>query len=200
MVYNLGGNPLLLLDNRELPEEALPNYEHPLWINGDWRDIVNRVILAPHADREVRRRTEEILSEFDLDVPIEEFRIGRSDITSSRGYQAELVGPDNYSSSFRYYSRHRQEFLDNTNWDQCESVDLVLFNPRGQQKPRSTIGEHYRNFDREPSFDEYHHDRLRYEVKVTRIYPDGTKERHLNDYAEYSELLSQHSLGRTRLT
>lgn len=200
MVYNLGGNPLLLLDSRELPEEALPNYEHPLWINGDWEDIVNRVILAPRADREVRRRTEKILSEFDLDVPIEESSIGRSDITSSREYQAELVGTDNYSSSFRYYTRHRQDFLDNTDWDQCESVDLVLFNPRGQQNPRSTIGEHYRNFDGEPSFDEYHHDRLRYEVRVTRIYPDGTKEHHLNDYAEYSELLSQHSLERTRLT
>jgi len=73
--------------------------------------MVNRVILAPRADREVRRRTEEILSEFDLDVPIEESSIGRSDITSSRDYQAELVGPDNYSSSFRYYTRHRQDFL-----------------------------------------------------------------------------------------
>jgi len=45
MVYNLGGNPLLLLDSRELPEEALPNYQHPLWINGDWEDIVNRAFV-----------------------------------------------------------------------------------------------------------------------------------------------------------
>lgn len=126
--------------------------------------------------------------------------MSRSDFTSSRGYQAELVGPDNYSSSIRYYAHHRQEFLKNTDWGQCESVDLVLLNPRGQRNPRNVIGEHYRNFDGEPRFEEYHHDKLRYEVRVTRIYPDGTKEHHLNKYAEYSELLSEYSPGTTGLT
>lgn len=56
MVYNLGGNPLMLLNNQELPEEFLPNYEHPLWINEDWEDIVNRIIIAPHADKKVKRK------------------------------------------------------------------------------------------------------------------------------------------------
>jgi hypothetical protein len=181
---NRGGNALFRTDGLEFNEEHIPE-DNPEVINipANQDDLIERVILAPEATDEVRSQVESDLEDADLDVPVVPSRLNSSD-RPSRGYVARLAGADNYGGREDYLEGLFHGFVEETDWDTWETVDVVQINRKGHLSPRDVFLELYRYEDHGPDREVYGHDHLQYEVRAHR-YRNGEHETtYLNDHAE----------------
>jgi len=181
---NRGGNALFRTDGLEFTEEHIPE-DSPEVINisANQEGIIERVLLAPEATDEDRSQVESDLDAAGLDVPVVESRL-YSDDPPSRGYEAILAGADNYGGREEHLQEVFDDFVEETDWNTWETIDVVQINQKEELSPRNIFLELYRYPDGGPDREVYGHDHLQYEVRAHR-YRDGEyDDTYLNDYAE----------------
>lgn len=184
---NRGGNALFRTDGLEFTEEHIPE-DNPEVINisANQEELIDRVILAPEASNDVRSQVESDLGDADLDVPIVDSRLNSNE-RPSRGYVARLAGADNYGGQEDYLEELFHDFVEKTDWDTWETVDVVQINPKGNLSPRNVFLELYRYENQGPDREVYGHDHLQDEVRAHRYRDDEHETTYLNDYAEETE-------------
>lgn len=192
-LYNKGGNPVYFVDGREYPEEMLPDRDEAAYLQGSHQKIINRVILAPNADSEVRRLAEDVLENYSLDIDIVESQLAGRPISQTHAYAAELGATDNYGGDPEHLNETVDGFLNNTNWQRWETVDIVMVCWKGRPFPRRTFVECYRHSSMEPQFElsEYSHHNPIYEIRAYRYHSDEGKaiERYFNSNTKETEKL-----------
>jgi len=183
-IANRGGNPTLWLNGREWTEDMLPD-DHPenVHLKGDLDSLINRVLIAPEADDEIRNEVEETLQNHSINAEITDSKL-EDDVEFSGEYMAELVGPTNYSGSGEYLDFTIERWLDLTDWDEWSTVDVVQINQQNNREARRTLVELYRYRDGGPDFETYGQDHLEYQILAHRFEENGRTEYFENEWAE----------------
>ena len=178
-LYNKGGNPVYFADGREYPEEMLPDRNDSANLQGNHKEIINRIILAPNANSEVRILVEDVLNDYNLDIDIVESQLTGEPISQIHEYGAELGATDNYGGDPEYLNETVDGFLNNTDWEQWETVDIVMVCWKGRPFPRWTFVECYRHSSTEPQFklSDYSHHNPVYEIRAYRYQAGNEKAR-----------------------
>ncbi len=109
----------------EFTEKHIPE-DNPEVINvpANQEGPIDRVILAPEANNDVRSQVESDLEDADLNVPVVDSRLNSNE-PPSRGYVARLAGADNYGGREDYLEGLFHDFVEETDWEIWETVDVV---------------------------------------------------------------------------
>lgn len=183
VLANRGGNPVLWTDNRETPPELRP--DNPEYINlpADMDALINRVILSPDAGNEVRVQVEETLDEYNVTAPVVPSRL--TDPSAHHDtYDAELGGAANYEGNEDHLNDVIKRFIEGTDWDIWNTVDVIQLNQHGNLWPRTTFVECFRYVNEPPERSEYGQEHLNYEIRVHRVVNGEHQDTFLNEFAE----------------
>ncbi len=183
ILANRGGNPTIQIDGRETPSETIPDNPEYINLRADLDALINRVILSPRADDEVRIQVEETLDEYDVTAPVVSSQLTDSSVHHDT-YDAELGGAANYEASEEYLNRVIEGFFQKTDWDIWNTVDVVQLNQQGELHPRTTFVECFRYVDDPPERLEYGQEHLNYEIRVHRVVNGEYQDTFLNEIAE----------------
>ena len=168
ILTNRGGNPTIWTDGRETPPEMRPDNESHIRLSADMDALINRVILSPEADEEVRMQVESTLDEHGVSAPVVPSRRTQPDAHYDT-YDAELAGAANYEENTEYLDEIIKCFVKETNWDVWNTVDVVQLNQYGNLNPRWMFIECFRYTDESPERTMYGQEHLDYEVRVHRV-------------------------------
>ncbi|WP_232703511.1 hypothetical protein [Halobacterium wangiae] len=185
VVVNRGGNPLLRTDGREIPPEARPDNPGHINLSADMGALINRVVLSPDADDEVRVQVEETLDEHGVTAPVVPSRLTDPSAHSDT-YDAELGGAANYEGSEAYLDTLIERYVEETDWDIWGTVDVIQLNQREELRPRTMFVECFRYVDDPPERSEYAQEHLNYEIRAHRVVDGEYQDTFLNDAAEES--------------
>lgn len=183
VLANRGGNPILWTDGRETPAEMRPDNPGHINLPADMDALINRVILSPGADEEVRMEVEETLDEYDVTAPVVPSRLTNPSVHYET-YDAELGGAANYEASEEYLERVLERFIEETDWETWNTIDVVQLNQHENLHPRTTFVECFRYVDDPPECAEYGQEHLNYEIRVHRVVNGEYQFTFLNDFAE----------------
>ena len=183
VLANRGGNPILWTDGRETPPEMEPDNPGHINLPAKMDALINRVILSPDADEGVRSMVEETLDEYGVTAPVIPSRLDDPSAHQDT-YDAELGGAANYEASEEYLDEVINRFVEETDWDIWDIVDVVQMNQHGKLHPRTTFVECFRYVDDPPERSGYGQEHLNYEVRVHRLVDGDYQDTFLNDTAE----------------
>lgn len=190
VLVNRGGNPVTFLDGRETSKEMIPDNSGAIYLSADMDALINRVILAPGADEEVRVQVEETLDEYGVSAPVVPSRLTNSS-TNHDTFEAELSGAANYGGNEEYLKGLFHGYVEETDWDVWSTVDVVQLNQKGNLHPRTMFIECFRYSGDPPDRTEYCQEHLNYEVRAHR-YEDGEwVNTFWNDAAEETDGLNE---------
>ncbi|ELZ29014.1 hypothetical protein C474_13969 [Halogeometricum pallidum JCM 14848] len=190
VLVNRGGNPVTFLDGRETPEEMIPDNSGAIFLSADMDALINRIIIAPDADEEVRVQVEETLNEYGVSAPVVSSQLANPP-THHDTYDAELGGAANYGGSEEYLEDLFHEYVEETDWDVWSTVDVVQLNQKGNLHPRTMFIECFRYTGDPPDREVYCQEHLNYEVRAHR-YEDGEwVNTFWNDAAEETDGLNE---------
>ncbi len=102
-------------------------------------------------------------------------------------YDAELGGAANYEASEEYLEDVINRFVEETDWDVWNTVDVVQLNQRGRLHPRLIFVECFRYMDDPLDRSEYGQEHLNYEVRAHRVVDGEYQDTFLNELAEETE-------------
>lgn len=168
MLANCGGNPMVRTDGRKTQPEMMPDNPGHINIPADMDALINRVILSPDADEGIRSDVQEILDEYGVSAPVVPSR-SADPSAHHESYDAELGGTANYDASVKHLDDAMGCFIEETDWDVWNTVDVVQLNQRGNLYPRSIFLECFRYVDDPPDQSEYGQEHLDYEVRAHRV-------------------------------
>jgi len=186
VLTNREGNPIIRTDGQELPPESRPDNPSHVNLSADMDALINRVILSPKADDELRDQVEVTLDEHGVSAPVVSSRL--DDPTAHQEtYDAELGGAANYEASEEYLEDLINRFVEETDWDVWNTVDVIQLNQRERLHPRTIFVECFRYVDDPPNRSEYGQEHLNYEVRAHRVVNREYQDTFLNDTAEATE-------------
>ena len=186
VLTNQGGNPIIRTDGQEMPDEMRPDNPPHINLSADMDALINRVILSPEADDEVRAQVEATLEEHDVSAPVVPSRLADQS-AHHESYDAELGGAANYEASEEYLDEVTKDFVEETDWDVWNSADIVQLNQRGKLYPRLIFIECFRYVDEPPERSEYGQEHLNYEIRVHRFVDGEYQSTFLNRAAEETD-------------
>jgi len=186
VLTNRGGNPILRTDGKEIPSESRPDNPSHVNLSADMDALINRVIISPDAGEEVRIQVEEALDEHSVSAPVVPSRLTEPSAHPAT-YDAELGGAANYDASEEYLEDIIDRFVEETNWDIWNTVDVVQLNQRGRLHPRLTFVACFRYVEDPPARSEYGQEHLNYEVRAHRVVEGEYQNTFLNDLAEETD-------------
>jgi len=102
-------------------------------------------------------------------------------------YDAELGGAANYEASEEYLEDLIDRFVEETDWDVWNTVDVIQLNQREKLHPRTVFVECFRYVDDPPDRSEYSQEHLNYEVRAHRVVDGEYQDTFLNDPAEETD-------------
>jgi hypothetical protein len=186
ILTNQGGNPIIRTDGMERPSGYDPSNPEAVTLSADMDALINRVILAPDADAAIRAQVESTLEEYGVSAPVVPSRLS-GPAAHTETYDAELGGAANYEASTEYLESVLNQFVEATDWEIWNTVDVVQLNQEGVIHLRTTFVECYRYTEEPPDRSTYGQDHLNYEVRAHRV-EDGTLvDTVLNDAAAETE-------------
>lgn len=186
ILTNRGGNPILWTDGRETTPEMRPDNPGHINLPADMDALINRVIISPDADDGVRAHVEETLDEYGVTAPVVPSRL--TDPSAHHDtYDAELGGAANYEANEGYLDEVVERFIEETDWDVWNTVDVVQLNQRGKLHPRTTFVECFRYVDNPPERSKYGQEHLNYEIRAHRVVDGKYQDTFLNEAAEESD-------------
>ena len=186
VLTNRGGNPIPRTDGKEIPPESRPDNPPHVNLSANMDELINRVIISPDAGQEVRTQVEETLDEHSVSAPVVPSRLTEPSPHHDT-YDAELGGAANYDASEEYLEDVIDRFVEETDWDIWNTVDVVQLNQRGRLHPRLVFVECFRYVENPPARSEYGQEHLNYEVRAHRIVQGEYKNTFLNDWAEETD-------------
>lgn len=190
VLVNQGGNPIIWTDGRDPPEAMRSDNPAAINLPADMDALINRVILAPNASEEVQAQVEETLDNHGISAPVVPSRLADSSAHHDT-YDAEMGGAANYGGSEEYLENLFHRYVDNTDWDVWDTVDIVQLNHKENLHPRAVFIECYRYPGEAPDRSEYGQEHLNYEVRAHR-YEDGEwVNTFWNDAAEETDGLNE---------
>lgn len=180
---NRGGNPIIRTDGQETPPEM--GQDNPPHINlpADMNTLISRVILSPDADDEVRAQVEATLEEHGVSAPVVPSRLAKPSAHHD-SYDVELGGAANYEASEDYLDEVIERFVEKTDWDVWNTVDIVQLNQQEKLHPRTTFVECFRYVDEPPERSDYGQEHLNYEIRAHRVVGGEYQNTFLNEIAE----------------
>ena len=186
VLANRGGNPIIWTDGRDPPEEMRPSNPAAVYLSADVDDLINRVILAPDADEEIQTQVEETLDEYGVSAPVVPSRLADPSFHHDT-YDAEIGGAANYGGSEDYLENLFHGYVDDTDWEVWDTIDIVQINHKGKLHPRAVFLECYRYPSEAPDRSEYGQEHLNYEVRAHRYKNGDYVDTFWNDYAEETD-------------
>jgi len=183
VLANRGGNPILWTDGRETPKEMRDDNPGHINLAVDMDALINRVVLSPDADEEVRVQVEETLDEYGVTASVVPSRLTNPS-NHYDTYDAELGGAANYEASEEYLDGVLERFIEETDWEVWNTVDIVQLNQHGNLHPRKTFVECFRFVDDAPEYSKYGQEHLNYEILIHRFVNGECQDIFLNELAE----------------
>lgn len=186
VLTNRGGNPIIRTDGQEMLPKSRPDNPPHINLPADMDALINRIVLSPEADDELRAQVEETLDEHGVSAPVVPSRLD-DPAPHHDTYDAELRGAANYEASEEYLEEVIDRFVEETDWDVWNTVDVIQQNQRGRLHPRTIFVECFRYVDDPPDRSEYGQEHLNYEVRAHRVIDGEYQDTFLNDLAEATE-------------
>ncbi|WP_137694559.1 hypothetical protein [Halorubrum sp. SP9] len=186
VLTNRGGNPIIRTDGQEMPPESRPDNPSHVNLSADMDTLINRVILSPGADDELRAEVEETLNEHGVSAPVVPSRLD-DPAPHHETYDTELGGAANYEASKEYLDDLVDRFVEETDWEVWNTVDVIQLNQREKLHPRTVFVECFRYVDDPPDRSEYGQEHLNYEVRAHRVVDGEYQDTFLNDPAEETD-------------
>lgn len=183
VLVNRGGNPIIRTDGQETPPESRPDNPPHINLSADMDALINRVVLSPGADDEVRAQVEATVDEHGVSAPVVPSRLVDPSAHHDT-YDAELGGAANYRARKEYLDEVMERFIEETDWEIWNTVDMVQLNQREKLHPRTTFIECFRYVDGSPERSEYCQEHLNYEVRAHRVVDGEYQDTFLNETAE----------------